>query len=130
MKVIVCIDEQNGMLFNGRRVSSDKAVVDKIYQIAKGHPIFIDIFSVDLIKHALLKKNFIEYLKEDDFCFIENIKLSDHKDKIDTVYVFKWNRSYPSDVKLDLDLSTYHLSHSEDFAGNSHDNITLEVWKK
>ena len=35
MKVFVCIDEKNGMLFNKRRLSKDKAVVEKIASFLK-----------------------------------------------------------------------------------------------
>lgn len=35
MNVIVCVDDNNGMLFNKRRQSRDKAVIDKIINITK-----------------------------------------------------------------------------------------------
>ena len=64
-----------------------------------------------------------------NFCFVENIALQPSLHKIDAVYRFKWNRDYPSDFTFDIPLETeFRLVAIEDFVGNSHDNITLEIW--
>ena len=43
------------------------------------------------------------------------------------VYLYKWNRKYPSDVKFPKDmLNDFKLEGSTDFEGNSHEKITEE----
>ena len=65
-----------------------------------------------------------------NFCFVENIALQPSLHKIDAVYRFKWNRDYPSDFKFDLDLTQWHLTEITEFVGNSHKNITMEVYNR
>jgi len=76
---------------------------------------------VDL--HALLPG-------ETDFCFCEREAIAPHTHKVSAVTVYRWNRHYPSDRKLDLDLSAYTLRETTEFAGSSHDMITKEVYVK
>jgi dihydrofolate reductase len=46
---------------------------------------------------------------------------------VDEVYLYKWNRKYPSDVKFPKDmLNDFKLEGSTDFEGNSHEKITEE----
>ena len=59
-----------------------------------------------------------------------NIRIKYFNDKIEKLIVFKWNREYPSDFSLDIDLSQWSLISTTDFKGNSHEKITMEVYKK
>ena len=73
----------------------------------------------------------MEIAGEDDFCFVENVPVTQYISKIGKVYLFKWNRNYPTDFTFDLDLnSNFILISVEEFKGNSHELITLEVWVK
>ncbi len=132
MNVIVCVDDNKGMLFNKRRQSRDKAVIDKIINITKNNVLLITDFSQNLFGNTAAKvkiyDNPLVEAETDDYCFIENLAIKDYANKINKLYVFKWNRKYPHDSLLDIDLSKYRLLSSEDFTGNSHDNITLEVY--
>ena len=65
-----------------------------------------------------------------DFCFVEKTSLKDYEDKIKTLVLFKWNKVYPSDMKLDVSLDNRTLESTFDFKGTSHDKITCEVWVK
>ena len=72
----------------------------------------------------------LELAAEDEFCFVENLKVAPYMDKINEIYLFKWNRKYPSDTKIDICIEdSYKCVSSEEFEGNSHERITLEVWK-
>ena len=51
-------------------------------------------------------------------------------DKIEAIYVFRWNRDYLSDFKLDVDLAQWDRSVVCEFAGSSHDCITVEKYIK
>ena len=52
------------------------------------------------------------------------------EDRIEKVILFKWNRNYPADTFFSLDLSGYTLEKTEDFAGNSHEKITKEIYRR
>ncbi len=63
----------------------------------------------------------------DDFCFVEDSEIVSYEDIVDEVYLYKWNRKYPSDVKFPKDmLNEFKLEGSTDFEGNSHEKITEE----
>ncbi len=53
-----------------------------------------------------------------------------YEDRIEKVILFKWNRNYPADTFFSLDLSGYTLEKTEDFAGNSHEKITKEIYRR
>ena len=61
-----------------------------------------------------------------DVCFVEDAPLAPHRARITCLYVFRWNRDYPADRRLDLDLSGWERTEQEEFPGSSHDKITLE----
>ena len=125
MKLIVCVDDKNGMMFNKRRQSKDKVLIHKIIQITKSHTVYVDNYSKQLFEENLNYSS----ITNADFCFIENPDLIPNV-QFDEIFVFKWNRLYPFDKKFNLDLSQYSVAHEEDFIGNSHDKITLIIYKR
>ena len=132
MNIIACIDDNKGQLFNGRRQSKDIQVISKILNITEGKNLLINSFSEKLFEEkAIVNVDFLECAGEGDFCFIENVSASEYIEKINKVYLFKWNRKYPSDFTFDLELeNNFHLDSVEEFQGNSHELVTLEVWVK
>lgn len=132
MKVIICIDDNKGMLFNNRRQSRDAKVLEDIVSLT--NEVWIDSFSEKLFEGANVKINvdpmFLDKAGTSEFCFVENQKLLPYVDDIEQLIVYKWNRSYPSDFKLDLDLNSWKLVEAVDFAGTSHDTITREIYCK
>ncbi len=44
--------------------------------------------------------------------------------------LYRWNRSYPADVRFTLALSAFRLTERTDFAGFSHPKITEEIYIK
>ena len=132
MKIILCVDDDGGMLFNNRRQSRDIVVLDKIKEIVDGNKLWISEFSRLLFdNYAYVDSKLLDKALEQDFCFVENLNLAPYAEKIDEIYLFKWNRRYPSDKKIDISIADiFRLVQSEDFAGNSHEKITMEIWKK
>jgi hypothetical protein len=84
----------------------------------------------DLGVHMIVEEDYLEKAQETDYCFVEREDLLPYKDRILRLILCRWNRKYPMDQKLDLDLSEYKLRSSEDIPGKSHDKITIEVWDK
>ena len=65
-----------------------------------------------------------------DYCFVEDTALKSYERWIEKIIVFRWNRAYPADQSFDLDLcgGNWKLSESDEFAGYSHERITMEVY--
>lgn len=134
MIVMVCIDDNGGMMFNNRRQSRDKVLTQKVIDIANGHKLYIDSYSAPLFEgfsaDITVDDSFLDNAGGEDFCFVENRSLKPYEQSIDKLIVFKWNRKYPSDFDLDISLDSFTLISSEDFVGNSHEKITMEVYDK
>ena len=105
MNVIICIDENQGMLFNKRRQSKDIKVIEDIASLTKElwiSPFSEKLFIDEKVKTNLViqvRDNAISHAVEGSYCFVENEKLIPYQDKIEQLIVYKWNRSYPSDFK-------------------------------
>ena len=67
-----------------------------------------------------------------DFCFVEDAALAPVEQRIEKLIIFKWNRTYPADRYFDLKPyeGAWHLALSSDFAGSSHERITMEVFER
>ncbi len=133
MIVIVCIDDNDGMMFNNRRQSKDKRLTEKIIEITKGGKLWLDKYSSELFANTPnvdIDNAFLSEAATGEFCFVENVALSPYEKRIEKLIVFRWNRSYPYDRKLDIDLSKWKLADSTEFEGNSHEKITKEVFVK
>lgn len=138
MIAIVCLEERKGMQFGGRRVSRDRVVTEKICELCEGKTLWMDPTSEKLFVEQKKSGNvtiqtaadFLEQAGEGEYCFVENTGLQAVEEKIEQIIVFWWNRHYPADRKLDLDLSRWNKASEEEFAGNSHEKITKEVYEK
>lgn len=135
MTVAVCISDGGGMLFNKRRLSKDRNVTEDILKQAGEKKILISEFSLPLFSEhpsrVIAASDPLAEAEKDSFIFVEDRKISEYKSKIDEIYIYKWNRKYPFDFKLDFVPSEVgmHLAETVEFAGNSHEKITRELWK-
>lgn len=133
MEIIVCLDDNNGMLFNGRRQSRDKEVIADIVNSSEGKKIFISPFSKTLFEacdRVIIDGDFLEKAENDGVCFIENRSVGGFISKINKITVYNWNRIYPSDFKCDIDFSEFSLADESEFKGNSHEKITKRIYIK
>ena len=134
MKVIVCLDERRGMMFNNRRQSRDSFLIEDVVKDLCGEKLFISPYSEKLFENAdvklKVKDNPLKAAKRDSVCFIENCSLADFKDEIDEVVIYLWNRHYPCDFYFDLNMEGYTLKSVTEFEGSSHEKITKEVYIK
>lgn len=136
MNAIICIDDNNGMLFNKRRQSRDSRVLQNITTLTSS--IWISPFSERMFDEAQKELSFdlhidVDFLKKagaGEYCFVENQALLPFENKLEQVILYKWNRNYPSDFKLDLNLCEWECVQTEEFAGTSHEKITREIYIK
>ena len=134
MKVIACLDDRCGMMFNNRRQSRDRILIEDVIKDLGKEKIYISPYSQLLfeVTDAKIKvsDNPLEAAKGDGVCFIEDKHLSEYKGEIDILVIYRWNRHYPCDFYFDLDINEYKLVESRDFEGSSHEKITKEVYKR
>jgi hypothetical protein len=132
LNIIVCVDKDNGMLFNNRRLSKDKILCEKILEITSSSKLLMNEYTKSLFENSeniIVDNNFLQNANLGDFCFIENIDINEY-DQIEQVYIFNWNRKYPADRFFNLNLSNFKKIKTENFAGNSHEKITLEIYTR
>ena len=134
MKTIVCIDDKFGMLFDGKRQSRDRGLIENLLDFVGKERLFISPFSKILFdgKSVVISDNPLDQAGKGDFVFVEDLFLLPYLDKIEEIIIYKWNRTYPRDALLDLLPERYGLTLVErlDFVGTSHKKITREVYRK
>ena len=131
MQVIITVENRNGMLFNHRRVSRDQKVSERILAYCKEKKLWMNAYSAKLFENnppICVSETFLE--QKDAICFVEDQDVTPYLPEIDTIILFHWNRDYPADLFFTVDLSEWNRIHQEEFAGKSHDKITMEVYKK
>ena len=136
MNIILCIDEKFGLSFNRRRQSQDRTVNEKILALSSSSRLLMSEYSsplfqdLSLSSHVLIQKDFLKCAQEGDFCFVEEGEIP--LEKAEKLYLFHWNRKYPADRFLTADLKEmgFKKESKEEFEGNSHKKITLEIYKK
>lgn len=131
MQVIITVENRNGMLFNHCRVSRDQKVSERILAYCKEKKLWMNAYSAKLFENnpqIRVSETFLE--QKDAICFVEDQDVTPYLPEIDTIILFHWNRDYPADFFFTVDLSEWNRIHQEEFAGKSHEKITMEVYKK
>lgn len=126
MKLIVCLDDKNGMLFNKRRQSRDKILIENVLELCKGERLYTNDYSATLFPEnsVVICENMNEI--QNGYIFAENFTVNG--EKIDEIIVYKWNRVYPADTFFNISLDKWNLTETTEFAGSSHEKITREIY--
>lgn len=123
MILIVCLDDDNGMMFNNRRQSKDSLVRKRMLEIVADDKMWMSEYSREQFEESFL---LCENIGEATYVFAENpddiIGL-----EFDKVIVYRWNRKYPADRTLAIEGKT--IVSTYEFVGNSHDKITEEIYQ-
>ena len=131
MNIILCLDDKNGILFNKRRQSRDKVLCERVLELSAGSRLLMNEYSAKIFPEGniIVDENFLQNAVTGDYCFVENADFLAYAEKIERVIIYRWNKVYPSDVKIDTDfLNGKEAVSSADFRGNSHDKITEVVY--
>ncbi len=135
MKIIVCLDDNNGMAFNGRRQSRDKTVRADMLALAGGR-LRMSPYSARQFTETptawLAADNFWQNAGPDDYCFFETEDPAPWASAADEIVIYHWHRVYPADVTFTVPLSEdgWKLTETTDLRGTSHETITREVYAK
>lgn len=148
MKIIVCIDNNGGLMFNHRRQSQDSALRAWLYDHFESEDskdewqdlvikrLHLNNYSYNQFTDApegspiVVSETPLEDCTDDEFCFVEDIDITPYLDDIDEFIIINWNRDYPSDTSLDIDFNELRLISCIYIAGSSHEKITIERYKK
>ena len=99
MEIIVCVDDNMGMIFNKRRQSRDQAVVLDILNCVD--KVWIHPFSHKLFEgneeRVIVDEAFLQKAGEREHCFVENESMQPYLHKIEKIILYRWNRKYPFD---------------------------------
>lgn len=133
MKLIICISDDFGISFNKRRVSKDSALCRDVIDMVGSSVLRVHSYSAKLFSEypqVIVSDDYLNEAGTEDYCFYEKGELDPAK--VDEIILYNWNRAYPSDLKLQdiIDITEFNLGDCHDFQGNSHDNITCEVYKR
>ena len=132
MKVIVCVDDKGGVMFNHRRQSQDRILRERILEMTAGRTLWMNSYSAKMfgnLPSIAVAEDFLDRADESDFCFVENISIAGHEYAVKEIILYKWNRTYPADTYFRFPGEPkYKLTDTCDFAGSSHEKITKEVY--
>lgn len=126
MKIIACVDNQLGLMFHNRRQSQDRVAREKIKEIT--HNLCMNEYSYRLYQDVFENAQIKEI--DEDYYLVENISVKEFQNQIEEIILIYWNRDYPADFYLDIDLSLFQCVYEEDFEGSSHEKITLRKYKR
>ena len=126
MKLIVCLDDNKGMMFNNRRQSRDRGRIENVLEYCKGEKLYTNEYSSKLFPEKFVE--IFDSMEEigNGYCFAENFTVNE--DALEEIIVYKWNRVYPADVHFNISLENWNLTETVDFEGSSHDKITREIY--
>ena len=134
MNLIVCIDDNNGLLFNKLRQSSDSEVINRIVEIIEDNKLLCNSYTAKLFDNKkcnqVINDEFLNIAEENDYCFLENSDIIPYINNVKKLIIYHWNRKYPSDKKFPTEdfLKFMKKSSTYEFKGNSHDKITEEIY--
>lgn len=137
MIVIAFVDDSGGMMFNHRRQSQDKIALQKIVDLTAGSTLWVSEYTASLFAeldapHLQADIHFLDKAMPGEFCMVEEANVQPFSCFIEKIILFHWNRAYPSDKKFPLDIHSgkWRCVSQENFAGSSHEKITMEVFEK
>lgn len=138
MIAIVCVDDKGGIMFNHRRQSQDRIMRQRILNITQGRPLWMNTYSAKqftndgCLNKIHIDNDFPQKAADGDFAFFEGDSLAAVDERLERVIIFRWNRTYPADQYLDIDLEKdgWNCERVGDFKGSSHEQISEDVYTR
>lgn len=137
MIVMMCVDDNGGTMFNGRRQSRDRVLQEELLARTQGRRLWMNASSAALFapeeeERIAVAEDFLDRALPGEFCFAEGAALAPSEERIEELILFKWNRVYPADRFFDLPLEEHgwRMTGTREFPGSSHERITEEVYRR
>ena len=110
MILIVCVDDHNGLMFNPRRPTQARVLRADILELTDGKKLWMNAYSRKQFAESdaekiLVDETFLDAAGDGEFCFVENADVSGCVERIEEIYLYRWNRDYPAEVYFPVDLS-------------------------
>lgn len=128
MNIIICIEKNKGISFNNRRLSKDKKIID---DIVKNYDVVGNKYTQAMFEEyglTIKEKKIKNATKKDLYYFIEDDSINSI-DCINNLIIYDFNRNYPSDVKLIINLEDFILIEEFKIEGTSHKEIIKKVYR-
>lgn len=130
MTLVVCLDDNLGMMFNHRRQSRDRILIADLLAHVGDRRLVVSPYSAPLFPadapNVTVAEDPCTAAGEEDFAFVEDTPISGNPSGM---ILYRWNRIYPADRHFKGDMTGFLLSETIEFVGSSHEKITKEVWK-
>lgn len=138
MIIIACVDDKLGMAFNHRRQSMDDTLRKKILEYCGEHKLWMRPYTAKQFEqygnltNLIADEGCLNKAAADDFVMVETDSILPYAGEIQGIVLCRWNRTYPADTFLVIpgDISDWEISVIDEFAGKSHQKITMEYWRK
>ena len=133
MKIAICVDKSNGILFGGKRLSQDSVLRNKLLELVGDGELLMNGYSAkqfEANEKIKVDEDFLLKADDQDICFIEKNEVL--IGKVKELYMFNWNRDYPADTYFNFKPKEFGFKRikKEDFVGSSHKKITLEIYRR
>lgn len=130
MLAALCLDDRDGLSFNHRRLSRDRAQQEDLLSLARGGRLWIAPCSAALFAWAeglvTVSEELLDLAGPGDLCFLED-RLPD-PGALEGLVIYRWNRNYPADVHFHPAPEAFVLTERLEFPGVSHEVITRETY--
>ena len=136
MILALCVDDKGGMAFGGRRQSMDRVLRADLLAAAGDRPLRMNPYTArqfdPLPPNAVVGEDFLQAAGEEDLCFTEFPPLAPYLKDTKGIILYRWNRVYPADARLDFDpvSAGFVLRSTVEFPGHSHKLLTKEVYTR
>ena len=129
MILSLCVDDRMGLMFQGRRLSKDVLLREKLMELSGGMLRMSSYSAKQFDMPVYSSADYLSGASENDWCFAENDDYLAASERINKIVLFRWNRSYPADLYFAFP-GEWSLIHTEEFPGKSHERITMEVYER
>ena len=130
MRAALCLDDRNGLSFNHRRLSRDRAQQEDLLTLAGAAPLWVRPCSAALFSWAGDHVQIAEELPAAPGVLTFWEDRLPPAEQAEELILYRWNRAYPADVHFDWDLSPFTLADRREFPGTSHETITREIYRR
>lgn len=134
MKLVVCLDKNNGIIFFGKRQSQDELQRKNLFELIGNSKFFLTENSFDLYQDFEFNFEIISEkteILEDSVFLYEGEELERFLPFVDEIICYFWNRDYPFDETFEEFLKpNWKEKESFEFKGKSHEKITRKIFKR
>ena len=134
MTLVLCLDDDHGMMFNHRRQSRDRVLIAELLETVGESRLLVSPYSKALFPEGAANITVAEdpcaAAGEDDYVFVEDSDPAAAWERVTAFIIYRWNRAYPADTYFTCDLTGFRMTDVAAFEGSSHELINKEIWKK